>query len=146
MHYFLAKKADFHYLYMDKSIYTAMKHFITKACLIFSLMLFTLLTSAQITITADNVPTAGTNYLKGIDDLPLGINPGTPGAGRTWDFSPLITDNIIAYSYVNPLATPRPDYFPGANLALHSSDTAFSYLYSDEDVFLMLGMVMEYQG
>ena len=123
-----------------------MKHFISKASLMGSLMLSVLLTSAQIIITSDNVPSPGTNFIKGIDDLPVGLDPGTPGPGKVWDFSPLITEETIAYSYVDPDATPHPDYFPEANLALHSSDTAYSYLYYDQDVYKMQGLMMEYQG
>ena len=123
-----------------------MKKITTKAWLIATVMLSAMLTSAQITITSDNVPVPGTNVLRGIDDLPVGLDPGTPGPGKTWDFSPLFSEDIISYSYVNPLATPYPGYYPDANLAVHTSDTAYSYLYYDQDIFEMEGLVMFYQG
>ncbi len=123
-----------------------MKKITTRAWLTATILLSALLTTAQITITSDNVPVPGTNVLKGIDNLPVGLDPGTPGPGKTWDFSPLISEDIISYSYVTPLATPYPGYYPDANLAVHTSDTAYSYLYYDGDVFEMEGIVMYYQG
>ena len=114
--------------------------------MIIAILFSTLLSGAQIIITSENVPSAGTNYIRGIDDLPLGIDPGAPGPGQTWDFTSLVTDEIIGYSYQHPLATPFPGYFPSANLAMHSSDTAYSFLYYDTDVFELQGFVAVFEG
>jgi hypothetical protein len=122
-----------------------MKKYYTQALLLAVLMLAAAFSSAQITITSDNVPTAGTTYIRGIDEMPLGIDPGSPGAGHVWDFSPLITDESTGYAYQHPLATPYPGYFPDANLAMHNTDTAYSYLYYDDEVFEALGVLVEYQ-
>jgi hypothetical protein len=123
-----------------------MKKITTKAWLTATIILSALLTNAQIIITSENVPVPGTNVLKGIDNLPVGLNPGTSGPGKTWDFSPLISEEIIGYSYLSPLSTPYPGYYPEANLAVHTSDTAYSYLYYDQDMFEMQGIVIFHQG
>jgi hypothetical protein len=123
-----------------------MNESVLKSQLLGVLILLNLLSHAQITITADNVPSAGTNFIKGINDYPSGIDPGSPGPGKTWDFSMLMPDNTIGYSYVDPVATLYPEYFPESNLALHTSDTAYSYLYYDQEVYLMQGLVIEYEG
>lgn len=102
--------------------------------------------AAQTVITSENVPSAGTNYIRGIDNQPLGIDPGVPGPGQTWDFTSLVADEIIGYAYTTPSATPFPDHFPGANLALQSTDTAYSYLYYDPDVYELQGVVVEAEG
>lgn len=123
-----------------------MKKITIRTCLSATILLSSILSIAQITITSDNVPVPGTSVVKGIDNLPAGLDPGTPGPGKTWDFSPLISEDIITYSYVTPMATPYPEYYPDANLAVHTTDTAYSYMYYDADVFEMEGLVMYYQG
>ena len=123
-----------------------MKNSITTTLTLASIVLSAPLTSGQIIITSGNVPAAGTNYIRGIDELPLGIDPGTPGPGKVWNFTSLMSDESAGYNYLNPLSTPYPGYFPGANLALRSTDTAFSYLYYDTGTFEMQGVIVEFEG
>lgn len=124
-----------------------MKTFLISSVLTTIMLLFNSIISAQITLTEENVPKAGTNYIKGVDDLPPGIDPGEPGPGyQTWDFTTLFSDDTIGYSYMDPLATPFPSQFPEANLAVQSVDTAYSYLHYDQDIYELEGIMAEYEG
>lgn len=117
-----------------------------KASIIAFLVLYSQMTTSQILITSDNIPAPGTNFIKGIDEQPMGIDPGSPGPGQTWDFSSLSADATSGYSYVEPVATPFPEHFPGANLALHAADTSYTYLFFNEETYLMQGIVIQVEG
>ena len=124
-----------------------MKVILSTIALITTILLSCIPSSAQITLTEENIPKVGTNYIKGVDDLPIGIDAGEPGTGyQIWDFTTLLPDDTIGYSYLDPLATPFPLQFPESNLALHNADTAYSYLHYDQDIYELEGIMAEHEG
>jgi len=100
--------------------------------------------SSQISITSANVPVAGTTYYTGIDNEPTGaIDPGTPGAAKTWDFTMLEEDELDTLAFVDPENTIFPNYFPSSNLAIQESDETVIFLENSSTALSILGTVFE---
>lgn len=69
---------------------------------------------AQTLNQANNAPSVGlsiTNYQAGY------IDPGSAGAGQTWDLSGLDTGPEVSLTYVTPASTGQASSFPGATIA-----------------------------
>lgn len=57
--------------------------------------------------------------------IPNTIDPGTPGTGKTWDFSALPSGAIEPVKFLDPATTGMAADFPGANLAVESQNGLF---------------------
>lgn len=83
-------------------------------------LLFVLLSafigSAQITITHEDMPVAGTVIMRAMDTATI-TNPGSSGMNQTWDFSTAIAHLSDTVQYMLPSEVPGGNLFPGANLA-----------------------------
>ena len=87
---------------------------------------------AQIVIDAGRMPVAGDRVVT----LPMdtaNVNPGSTGAGQSWDFSAAVVDgDSVILEYLVPSATPYAATFPAATLASTYQDGEYvSYVYYD---------------
>lgn len=107
------------------------------------------LANAQITLTAANLPAAGTVTTSLVADSVWtgSANIGAAGPNQTWDFSNVQADDnlgpVVTY-YQLPSQTPYAAQFPTASLASRSdlSDTAsISYMRATSSEFALLGQV-----
>ena len=85
---------------------------------------------AQIVINASDFATPGTTFwMADDDDLPAGVDVGTPSATpQTWDFSMLITDTLYQIEFHDPASVDPNGDFPGADIAL---DQFGGYAFAD---------------
>ncbi|HLO89953.1 MAG TPA: T9SS type A sorting domain-containing protein [Lentimicrobium sp.] len=83
-------------------------------------LLFVLLSafigSAQITITHDDMPVAGTVIMRAMDTATI-TDPGSSGMNQTWDYSMAVAHLSDTVDYLLPSQVPGGNLFPGANLA-----------------------------
>jgi len=88
----------------------------------------------QITITSDKIPHQVGTYAIYNEADSIEVNLGTPGGGRTWDFTSQVTDDSYGSWIVNKSETPFADSFPTANLVSKQistyKDSAIIYIYS----------------
>ncbi len=98
--------------------------------------------SAQITLTADDVPNVGDVLEYVSDTMPMGLTPGPAGENQTWDFAQVSGADTFSTTFVNPAEAPNFDLFPNANLALRS-DTIYSYALLTQDGLFNLGTAIE---
>ena len=100
----------------------------------------------QITITSDEIPHQVGTYSVYDEADSVEVNLGTPGGGRTWNFSSQVTDESYDSWIVDKEGTPFADSFPTANLVNKEiepyKDSVFSYSYSrlTTDAMAFLGM------
>jgi hypothetical protein len=91
------------------------------------LCLITFSLGAQITITNAYFPEAGDTLLTATDNMPTGIQIGTPGPDREWNFkslqSPIIVRTIIRPASEGAAAVD----FPDANLVFKLNENAEGY-------------------
>lgn len=85
----------------------------------------------QIDITWDEIPQeVGVHMIYEICDTVV-IDLGTPGGGKTWNFTSQVTDGYLEEWIVDGAGTPFIDSFPTANLVYKSLDAAdTNYIYS----------------
>ncbi len=103
----------------------------------------------QITITSDEMPHTVGTYIVYDEANSVDVDLGTPGGGRTWNFSSQVTEESYDSWIVDKAETPFADSFPTANLVSKEvvtlKDTAIIYMYSrlttDEMVYLGMGTV-----
>ena len=85
--------------------------------------------SSQPNLTSANSPAAGDIFAS----LPLdtaSVQPGTPGANKTWDFSSLVfIYNPIWDNYITASSTPYFSAFPNANIASFTNLVSGEYYY-----------------
>lgn len=79
------------------------------------ILLSAFISSAQITITHDDMPVAGTVIMNAMDTATI-TDPGNAGMNQTWDFSSAISYLSDTVIYKLPSEVPGGDLFPGANL------------------------------
>lgn len=77
----------------------------------------------QIAVTNATFPKVGDvlRYLVA-EEVPEGINPGTPGENKTWDFSVLSGGTPQIESYLDKSTGSKQAEFPGANLLIRFGD------------------------
>lgn len=84
----------------------------------------------QIAITWDEIPQeVGVHMIYEICDTVV-IDLGTPGGGKTWNFTSQVTDGYLEEWIVDGAGTPFIDSFPTANLVYKSpygADTEYRY-------------------
>jgi hypothetical protein len=80
------------------------------------ILLSAFISSAQITITHDDMPTPGTVIIRAMDTINV-TNPGGAGLNQTWDFSTVIPQMSDTVDYLIPSDAPGYEMFAGANLA-----------------------------
>lgn len=109
------------------------------------------ITEAQISLTQADMPFAGLTYIT-FQDTTSFTSPGGAGAGQTWDFSNLTSQNEPdTISYILPATTPYDDLFPSSNLAgTHSAMPwgmnyeLYTYYNSGSTAFTGQGAVVAY--
>ncbi len=88
----------------------------------------------QITITSDNIPHQVGTYTVYDEANSVDVDLGTPGGGRTWNFSSQVTEESYDSWIVDKAETPFADSFPTANLVSKQvetyKDSAIGYIYS----------------
>lgn len=62
------------------------------------------------------------------------IAPGSSGAGQTWDFSQLTSNQTFSYQYADASAYDDAPSFPGANTVQDEGNAFLFYTYSDSGV------------
>lgn len=86
-------------------------------------------TTAQITITSNDIANIGTELPRIIDNNPdVTITPGAPGSNLIWDFSSISTDvnDTVCFADVN--TTPYANEFPNSNLCIKlGTDIDYAY-------------------
>jgi len=114
-------------------------------------VLLSITLSAQISITSDDIVSAGKIVLEATDTMPSpSITPGPAGPDQTWDFSSLSVDYVDTMWFANPDWPPYYEHFPAANLAAlrvfdSELDSADMYIYFEKNVdeFAIVGMALE---
>ena len=85
-----------------------------------------------------NTPQIGDQvYLQYVDHS--GLNPGSAGAGVSWDFGTLTNEDLLMVEVVDPTTTPYSGDFPGADMAFSTGGVAFSYNQADNSGMYLLG-------
>lgn len=107
--------------------------------LLFFSLLAPLFSSAQITLDASDVPPFGAVLVTQSDTMPIGIDPGPPGAAVSWDFSMLVGDEGTSNTVVVPAETPFGSLFPQATFAFVSNTDFYSYAQVTSDALFALG-------
>jgi hypothetical protein len=76
---------------------------------------------AQITVTADHIPSVGSAYLMhaSLDSVP--VNLGSGGANQIWNFANATWWDPITINVISPTTTPRNSLFPTATLCLQQT-------------------------
>jgi hypothetical protein len=94
--------------------------------------------SAQIVITSSSFPKLGDTLRTAIDNLPSGIDVGTPGASKVWDFRKLQAPFNIEQILKNPTQSENGNVFPGANwFYTGQGDAEFFYRKTNSTVLQM---------
>lgn len=89
-----------------------------KIATVISVLLLYLSSTAQITITFDDLLGVGDSVeLAAVDTVPPGFNPGPSGPDQSWDFSSLEMDNSYFLGFIDPASTPYAASFPSSNIA-----------------------------
>lgn len=99
-----------------------MKHFLLAIVICTSLF-----ASAQITLTASDMPLAGTTQRRAMDTLPLPtVSVGNAGTNQTYDFS-----NLVVYKYdtvqYRQRTSQQASNFPNADVAITTDGTSFLF-------------------
>jgi hypothetical protein len=80
-----------------------------------AIFLVILSVNAQISITRDDFPVIGNLVISAVDDV-TPVDPGQPGANRTWDFGNLIPIAYDSTYYISPAGSPGYQNYPDANI------------------------------
>ncbi|MCB0632671.1 MAG: T9SS type A sorting domain-containing protein [Saprospiraceae bacterium] len=95
---------------------------------------------AQITVTNKYFPQAGDTLLTATDNMPSGIEVGTPGPDRTWNFkslqSPLIVRTIVRPASEGAAAVD----FPDADLVFKLNENAEGYYRLTDNTLELIGL------
>ncbi|HEY6436511.1 MAG TPA: hypothetical protein VIY47_07970, partial [Ignavibacteriaceae bacterium] len=130
-----------------------MKFYLTVSVFLFSLIVFSTVTSAQITITsadASAINAVGNAITNHLDSTTTSIDIGSPGA-TSWDFSALNSHYTSTFTSVLPSSTPYySSDFPTSNVAftfteIFEGTTADGWQYSTQNSgdYLMNGVVIK---
>ena len=79
--------------------------------------------NAQITVTQNDVPVAGTFSVIANDSTDY-VSEGLAGANRTWDFTSLKNQKSDTSRFITPLGAPDAANFPSSNLVLKKYDAS----------------------
>ena len=98
--------------------------------------------TAQITITSDQIPVIGDTLEFDNALAPMGLSLGTPGASQIWDFTSLNEDLTTTQYYVDPNIDSSSLNFPTATVAiLDDQGLTVQYAEVTNDEVLGLGFV-----
>lgn len=94
---------------------------------------------AQITITAGDLPTVGSNFITGSDTVYSDIiSPG--GAAQVWNYSQLVNHVQDTLAFQSAAGTPYLSSFPGATLAANNPlDSVWAYFLSNSNGLYLKG-------
>jgi hypothetical protein len=112
-------------------------------------VIFSFTVKSQIILDQGDVAQPLTQFIQYHDTMPnILIQPGSPGANQTWDFSLLqhhTTDSLI---FTNSQWTPYGSSFTNSNLCMMKvgTDTNYSYLKTDADSMVMVGQAAKFMG
>jgi hypothetical protein len=111
-----------------------MKHFLlTISALLAALSIL----PAQITLSGDRFPAAGDTLIEAVDNMPSGIELGTPGPGRSWNFTTLqapFSDEVLLL----PAEQLEGSFaFPTADFGVELTGANNFYQLTDETVELL---------
>ena len=107
--------------------------------LLLSGLFSTMALSAQITIDGSDIPPFGAVLAFAEDTLVAGLEPGPSGAGQSWNFSSLATQNTFQNTVLDPATTPFANQFPNATFSLLGTDGFYSYSQLTNEALLVLG-------
>lgn len=109
------------------------------------LLLGNFLLNAQITVTSDDLPGAGSIFPQINDSLPgNNITPGEPGTNMEWDFSSINIHYRDTINFMDPANTPYANMFPEANKCVEmGEDVPYSYIVASPDSVYMVGAVVD---
>ncbi|HRY31540.1 MAG TPA: T9SS type A sorting domain-containing protein [Bacteroidales bacterium] len=93
-----------------------------------SLLLMPAMLICQPTLTSWDVNPAAGEVVTLHHADPAGFNPGTGGAGISWNFDYLTPVSTSGFYYVDAALTPYGYLFPQANLAQNNGNNNFGYL------------------
>lgn len=79
---------------------------------------------AQVTITAADFGSVGDQFIVGLDNAP-GVQPGPAGAGQTWNFTSLNTENLDTLFFLDPSTVPAASGISNCNLVTESNEGYF---------------------
>ncbi len=84
--------------------------------LLFIVLLSSFISSAQITITQNDMPQPGWTFIRAIDSVSAFL-PGASGTNQTWNFSNASVNESDTVEFLDPSQVPGGNLFPAANLA-----------------------------
>lgn len=123
-----------------------------KKLLLFIIITLPLIASAQITVTVDDLPDTGRIYHFADDysGANMKVNPAASGF-IFWDFSrSFIISDTTDWDFITPSATPFPNDYPNADLAIsNDEDSIYMYFKRDSVGLLLDGLRLnneEYRG
>ena len=106
------------------------------------LMMTSLISMAQITITNDDFIPLNSTLVIAYDTLPdASIVPGSGGANQSWDFSNVAAHDVDTMLTVSPGQTPLVEFFPESNYASYQTgDSVYIYFNRSSDKVQLLGV------
>lgn len=101
--------------------------------LLISLLLLSLETQAQITVTQSTYPTAGNAWMTYIDNrYNMHTITAPSGTAQTWNYAnAFVIDDSNAIAFVTPASTPYASNFPGATLAAYDAPNDYATYFKD---------------
>ncbi|MEM6377382.1 MAG: PKD domain-containing protein [Bacteroidota bacterium] len=101
-----------------------------------------ILCTAQVIFTANDLPQIGDTLFFAIDNDYLIDNLQDTGAGIIWDFTDLYPDDLALNIYFNPVETPFAENFQDANIALRIDfdEPSYSYFSQSDSLVNILGL------
>lgn len=120
--------------------------------LVLFIMLCAFISSAQITISQNDMPRTGWTLVHAIDST-SNFAPGSAGTNQTWDFSSAVGVAFDTVVFSNPSAVPGGSAFPDANLAegriiTEPEGTLANYLFwnSSPSQYQAVGWTLQFSG
>lgn len=108
--------------------------------LLFFFGLLSIGATAQITITADDVPAFGEVYANAVDTFLASVDVGPASAdAQTWSFLDFGADEVFTNTVVMPSETPAADLFPTATFAFEGSNSLYSFAEVTPDALFAAG-------
>ncbi|KGE89844.1 PKD domain-containing protein [Phaeodactylibacter xiamenensis] len=96
--------------------------------------------TAQITLTADDIPDFGEVYANAVDTLLTSVDVGPASAdAQTWSFLNFDADEVFTNTVVMPSETPAADLFPTATFAFEGSNELYSFAEVTSDALFAAG-------
>lgn len=112
------------------------------ALLLLAFSCYSLVSSAQIVFSSNDLPTIGDSLYFAIDNDYVLPNLQEVGPNLIWDFSNLSPDDFVLNLYLDPQETPFADEFPDANIALRIDfeQPSYSYFLQNDRSVNILGL------